>query len=351
MDPTLGPILLDLEGLALTAEERELLAHPAVGGVILFARNYADPEQLRALTRAIRAATPRSLLVTVDQEGGRVQRLRAGFTALPAPARLGAWYRQDPAAACQAAADLAWLAASELRAVDIDLSFAPVLDLDHGRSAVIGDRAFAATPDAVCALADAWCAGLRAAGMRACGKHFPGHGGVVEDSHHALPVDPRPLTELKRADLVPFARLSPTLAAIMPAHVVYPAVDARPAGFAARWLQDLLRGQLGFAGAIVSDDLGMVAARIADTPSARAHAALAAGCDLVLVCNDRAAAVTVIEEWPNLPDDPRAAARRAALRATPPPVAADPARRRRALDFAVRLAADASPIAVAPPAL
>lgn len=347
MEQSLGPVIMDVEGVELSAEERELLAHPAVGGVILFARNCAAPDQLSALTAAIRAAARRPLLVTVDQEGGRVQRCRAGFTVLPAPARLGALYRRDPTTACAAARDLAWLAASELRAVGIDLSYAPVLDLDHGCSAVIGDRAFAAAAETVCALAAAWCAGLRAAGMPACGKHFPGHGGVVEDSHQAVPVDRRPWAEIAAADLVPFARLSATLAAIMPAHVIYPAIDERLAGFSPRWLGEILRGQLGFRGAIISDDLSMAAAHSIGSACDRVEAALTAGCDLVLICHDRAAVVTVLDHWAAMHDDPRAAARRLALRAVAPTAVSASAHRRQALAWAAQLTADAD--AAAPP--
>jgi beta-N-acetylhexosaminidase len=287
--------MLDLEGTELTPEERELLRHPAVGGVILFARNYRDPDQVAALTLAVHALREPRLLVGVDQEGGRVQRFRSGFTRLPPAGRLGALYRHQPQRARQVAEHIGWLMAAELRAVGVDFSFAPVLDLDRGVSRVIGDRAFAHGVNAVSDLALAWVAGVHAAGMAAVGKHFPGHGGIAADSHVELPVDGRTLADLLIEDLVPFARLiDHGLEAVMPAHVVYAAIDASPAGFSAYWLGEVLRGRLGFQGVIFSDDLNMAAAGAGGDHRERARAALAAGCDMLLVCNNRPAAVEAI---------------------------------------------------------
>lgn len=292
---SLGPVMLDLAGTELAAEDRDLLAHPAVGGVILFARNYQDPAQLAALTRAIHAVREPRLLIGVDQEGGRVQRFRTGFTRLPPAGRFGALHRHQPQRARQAAERVGWLMAAELRALGVDFSFAPVLDLDRGVSRVIGDRAFAHGVNGVSDLAIAWIAGVHAAGMAAVGKHFPGHGGIAADSHLELPVDGRALADLTIEDLVPFARLiDHGLEAIMPAHVVYPHIDPYPAGFSRFWLQDVLRGQLGFQGVVFSDDLNMAAAGAGGDFRERARAAMAAGCDMLLVCNNRPAAVETV---------------------------------------------------------
>lgn len=287
----LGPVMLDLRGTEPDAEELEALRHPMVGGVILFTRNYRDPAQLTRLTAAIRQARQTPLLVAVDHEGGRVQRFREGFTRLPAMGRLGALWSSDPAAGRRAAHETGVVLALELRACGVDFSFAPVLDLDHGRSGVIGDRAFHAHPDAVTELAGALVSGLAEGGMGAVGKHFPGHGYAEADSHTDAPVDPRALADVEAADLRPFSRLAAAgLGGVMPAHVVYPEVDARPAGYSQRWLQDILRTRLGFQGVIFSDDLSMVGAHAVGPITVRAHAALEAGCDMVLVCNEPAAA-------------------------------------------------------------
>lgn len=292
---SLGPVMLDLAGLELTAEDRELLRHPAVGGVILFARNYQSPEQVAALTAAIHALREPRLLIAVDQEGGRVQRFREGFARLPPAGRFGALHRHQAQRARQAAEHVGWLMAAELRAVGVDFSFAPVLDLDRGVSRVIGDRAFAHGINVVSELAMAWVAGVHAAGMAAVGKHFPGHGGIAADSHLELPVDGRDLADLMLEDLVPFARLiDHGLEAIMPAHVVYPRVDAHPAGFSRFWLGEVLRGRMGFQGVIFSDDLNMAAAGAGGDYRERARAALAAGCDMLLVCNNRPAACETV---------------------------------------------------------
>ena len=286
-------LMLDLEGLAITPEEQDLLRHPAVGGLILFSRNYQEPDQLYELIHQVRAARP-DLLIAVDQEGGRVQRFRTEFTRLPPMAALGRYHGRDPEAACHAADLLGELMADELRAYDIDISFAPVLDLDFGTSSVIGDRSFNADPHAVTELAGAFIDGMARAGMAATGKHFPGHGHVAADSHLELPEDPRTWEQLQD-DLVPFKALAPRLDGIMPAHVRYQAVDAEPAGFSRHWLGKVLRGDCGYRGVIFSDDLGMAGAAGAGNFPQRAQAALGAGCDMVLVCNDRAGAVAVAQ--------------------------------------------------------
>ncbi|AGA90825.1 beta-glucosidase-like glycosyl hydrolase [Thioflavicoccus mobilis 8321] len=293
---SLGPVMLDLDGPELSPEERELLGHPAVGGVILFSRNFVEPAQIAALTSAIHAVREPHLLIGVDQEGGRVQRFREGFTRLPPVGRIGALFRDHPARGLRAAERLGWLMAAELRAVGVDFSFAPVLDLDRGISHVIGDRAFGDSQTAVTELATAWMRGVHAAGMAAVGKHFPGHGGVAADSHAELPRDERPLEALRHADLIPFERLiGHGLEAIMPAHVVYPRIDPQPAGFSSFWLRTLLRRELDFQGIIFSDDLTMQGAAGVGDHRARADLALSAGCDMILVCNDRAAALETID--------------------------------------------------------
>jgi beta-N-acetylhexosaminidase len=279
-----GSLMVDVAGTWLTAEDRHLLRQPEVAGLIIFARNIEHPRQVRELTAAIRAVRP-ELILAVDQEGGRVQRLRQGFVRLP-PMRALA----DHANAESLAEHCGWLMASEVLGVGLDLSFAPVLDLDHQRSAVVGTRAFEGDPERATSLAGAFIKGMNAAGMAACGKHFPGHGWAEADSHVAIPTDERSLEQIRAHDLIPFARLSRQLAAVMPAHVIYPQVDPSPAGFSRRWLQDILRGELGFDGVIFSDDLSMAGAHVVGDAASRIEAALVAGCDMGLVCNDRAAA-------------------------------------------------------------
>lgn len=295
---SLGPVMIDVGGTALTAEDRELLRHPAVGGVILFARNFESPAQLTELTAQIHAVREPRLLIGVDQEGGRVQRFRHGFTRLPPADRFGELYRRHPRegrAACEA---VAWLMAAELRSVGVDFSFAPVLDLDRGLTAVVGDRAFGSRARVVGDLGLAWLDGVRRAGMAGVGKHFPGHGGVTCDSHVELPIDPRPYRDLLMDDLVPFERLiAHALEAIMPAHIRYPLVDDQPAGFSTVWLRDILRERLGFQGVIFSDDLNMGAAASGGGPAQRARAASEAGCDMLLVCNNRPAALEVLDAF------------------------------------------------------
>jgi beta-N-acetylhexosaminidase len=286
MTDSLGPVMLGVEGLELSPADRERLLHPATGGVILFTRNYQDPGQLGALVRAIRALRSPELLIAVDHEGGRVQRFRNGFTDLPPMHRIGEVFAYDPARGQELARDAGWLLAQELQAVGLDFSFTPVLDRDIGVSAVIGDRAFHERPDVISLLAGCLLDGLDEAGMTGVGKHFPGHGAVAADSHEEIPVDPRPLAEIEAEDIAAFLPVLPRLGGIMPAHVIYPEVDSNPAGFSGIWLHDLLRVRWGFEGAIFSDDLGMAGAFVAGSPADRAHAAIYAGCDMVLICND-----------------------------------------------------------------
>lgn len=293
---SLGPVMLDLAGVEITPQEREMLKHPATGGVILFSRNFETIEQLHRLTREIHKLREPRLLIAVDQEGGRVQRFRDGFTRLPPAAWFGQLYAANPAHGKRVAEKAGWLMATELRSVGIDFSFAPVLDLGCGVSQVIGDRAFATRPTDVAELAHAWLMGAHAAGMAGVGKHFPGHGNVAEDSHYALPVDHRRFEDLIMGDILPFERMIHYgLEAIMPAHVVYERVDSRLACFSRYWLQQVLRERLQFQGVIFSDDLSMAAADILGDLPERASAALEGGCDMVLVCNDPAGAAKVLE--------------------------------------------------------
>ncbi|MCC2639461.1 MAG: glycosyl hydrolase [Moraxellaceae bacterium] len=291
---TLGALMLDLEGLTLAPAEADLLRHPHVGGVILFARNFSSVEQVTALVQAIRAVRP-GLIIAVDQEGGRVQRFREGFVKLPPMKVFGDLYATDPDTARQRSYQCGWLMASEVLATGVDISFAPILDVDCGLSQVIGDRAFHADPQVAVKLLREFIRGMHDAGMAATGKHFPGHGSVAADSHIALPVDDRPWAEIEALDLVPFAALARELQGIMPAHVIYSKVDPLPAGFSPFWLQDILRSRLGFDGVIFSDDLSMEGAVATGSFSDRANAALDAGCDMVLVCNHREGALEVLE--------------------------------------------------------
>jgi len=293
-EPTLGVLMLDLEGTTVSDVEKELLQRPSVGGLILFSRNYESVNQLRDLIASVRECRS-DILIAVDQEGGRVQRLRDGFLQLPALHAIAETALADPAHRQAITSTCGWAMAAELRHYDIDFSFAPVLDLFRQDSPVIKERAFAAEPAVVVALARAYIAGMQAAGMAATGKHFPGHGTVSADSHVELPVDERSFTEIEASDYSTFAGCIDLLDAIMPAHVIYPQVDAQCAGFSEIWIKQKLRQELGFDGVVFSDDLSMVAAHGAGSPETRAELALHAGCDMVLVCNDRACALTVAD--------------------------------------------------------
>ena len=284
-----GALMVDIEGKRLTPEDRRLLLQPEVAGLILFARNITHPRQVRELCHSVRALRP-DLIIAVDQEGGRVQRIRDGVVRLPS---MGQIARSDDAE--RLAEHCGWLMATEVLAIGIDISLAPVLDLDYGRNAVIGERGFGNDPERVALLAGAFIRGMNAAGMAACGKHFPGHGWVELDSHVAIPTDTRSLEELRKADLVPFSRLSWQLSAIMPAHIIYSKVDDKPAGFSKRWIQEILRGELGFQGVIFTDDLSMVGASGVGDISDRVEFAFRAGCDVALVCNHRASAERALE--------------------------------------------------------
>jgi beta-N-acetylhexosaminidase len=288
--------MLDVEGLTLTPADRALLAEPAVGGLILFSRNYASPAQLADLVAAARAVRKPPLLVAVDHEGGRVQRFRDGFSRVPPMRRLGQRYDDARAEALELSRTAGWIIGAELRASGIDLAFAPCVDLDWGVSEIIGDRAFHRDPAAVGELAAAFCRGMKAAGMAPIAKHFPGHGAVVADSHERLPVDRREYGELLD-DMRPYEKLigQRLLAGVMLAHVVYAETDRLPAGFSRYWIGDQLRSQMGFDGAVFSDDLSMKAASAFGSMPERAELALAAGCDMVLVCNDRPAARATVE--------------------------------------------------------
>ncbi|MBI4997810.1 MAG: beta-N-acetylhexosaminidase [Rhodocyclales bacterium] len=300
--------MIDIAGTGLSELDRDRLCHPLVGGLILFSRNYASPQQLQALCAEVHALRQPPLLIAVDHEGGRVQRFRDGFTLLPAMRELGRWWDKTPRSAAEAAYAIGYLLAAELRALGVDFSFAPVLDLDWERSGVIGSRSFHGGPEAVTTLAGALIDGMREAGMACCGKHFPGHGWAEADSHVAIPVDERDLDQLA-TDLTPYRRLK--LDAVMPAHVIYPQVDSRPAGFSPIWL-GMLREQLGFDGVIFSDDLSMEGASVAGDIVGRADAAWTAGCDVLLVCNSPAAVGELLARWQPQPD-PVSAARIARL--------------------------------------
>jgi beta-N-acetylhexosaminidase len=332
-----APVVLDIAGTTLTATDRKRLKHPLTGGLILFGRNWENRAQLTALTAQIKKVRP-DVLICVDHEGGRVQRFRTdGFTALPAMRVLGEQWMKDPMGATDAATALGHVLGAELRACGVDLSFAPVLDLDHGGSTVIGERAFHRDPRVATLLAKGVMHGLLRAGMGNCGKHFPGHGFVKADSHTEVPVDKRSLKAILAVDAKPYEWLSATLTAVMPAHVIYPKVDSHPAGFSQRWLKEILRGQMGFTGAVFSDDLSMEGARHLEggqlSYSEAASLALNAGCDLVLLCNqtvDGGAAVDELlsglgqaAEQGHWHPDPDSEQRRLALLPQTPPLAWD----------------------------
>ncbi|WP_312326649.1 beta-N-acetylhexosaminidase [Acinetobacter sp.] len=295
----IGALMLDIAGTTLTQEDIELLSAPQVGGVILFGRNIESPAQVRALTDHMRQVRP-DILIAVDQEGGRVQRLRQGFTLLPAMGKFGELYTRDPQRALELAEKCGWLMATEVLAVGIDFSFAPVLDLND-ISDVIGDRSFAQNIQDIIPLASAFLKGMKRAGMASTGKHFPGHGSVKADSHVAAAIDTRSYAEIQQKDMQTFIQLQPQLDALMPAHVIYSQVDPNPAGFSEFWIQKVLRQELGFDGVLFSDDLSMQAACVAGGADARIQAALKAGCDMGLVCNDRAAQCIALEGIEDLP--------------------------------------------------
>jgi beta-N-acetylhexosaminidase len=298
----LGPAVIDVVGPTLTDEDRNRLRHPAAGGVILFSRNYENPEQLSTLTTEIARLREPELLLCVDHEGGRVQRFREGFSTIPPMRTLGKLWDRDRDAAREAARAIAYIVGAELAAHGVDFSFAPVLDLDYGSSSVIGDRALHFDPTAVGALGACIVKGFADAGMGAVGKHFPGHGYAEADSHVAVPRDERKMAEIQKKDIVPFRMaIEAGLAAVMPAHVIYGQVDPEPAGYSKHWLQEVLRGKLGFQGIIFSDDLSMEGASVAGGVPERARAALAAGCDMVLLCNDPAGQEVLLDSLKDFP--------------------------------------------------
>lgn len=305
---TIGPVMIDFNGLQLTEQEIRRLKDPLVGGVILFTRNFESPSQLKRLLGEIRSER-NDIIVAVDHEGGRVQRFREGFTRIPCMGTLGKRYELDRASALKEAKEMGWLMAAELRAFDIDISFAPVMDRDYGISEVIGDRAFSSNPQSIIALCTAFISGMHEAGMASTGKHFPGHGAVVADSHVDIPIDKRSRAEIEREDMLVFKEMCKHgMDAVMPAHVIYPDVDSQPAGFSRVWI-NILRDQCDFDGVIFSDDLSMEGATVAGSFEARADAALAAGCDMILVCNNPDAADVVIKHLDSFKADDASSSR------------------------------------------
>ncbi len=297
-----GRLMLDVDGLVLSSDDRQLLANPQVGGVILFARNILSREQVCTLVAEIRSCS-KNILIAVDQEGGRVQRFSHGFTKIPSMQQVGDLVESAGSEGVALSRELGWLMASEVLACGLDISFAPVLDVDRDTSSIIGDRAFSDQPKKVITAAAAFIEGMQDAGMASTGKHFPGHGGVIADSHLEAPVDNRSWDQLKRHDLMPFQSLAKTLSGIMPAHITFPSIDPDSVGFSVFWLKEVLKEQLGFSGVIFSDDLSMKAADIVGSYVDKAKAALAAGCDMILVCNDRKGAREVLSymEYQQIP--------------------------------------------------
>ncbi len=325
---SLGPLMVDISGTELSPEDVDVLGHPLVGSVLLFTRNYRNPDQLGALTAAIRAVRSPHLMIAVDHEGGRVQRFREGFTKLPPSRSLGRRFDEDRRDALTLTRSVGWLMASELRSVGVDFSFAPCVDLDYGVSEIIGDRSFHRNPETVAALAAAYLMGMRDAGMAAVAKHFPGHGAVVADSHVALPVDRRAFVDMED-DVRPYRMLiENNLPGIMVAHVVFPVIDDLPASLSRRWITDILRGELGFHGCVFADDLSMAGAVAFGDVVERARLGLAAGCDVLPICNDRAAVMAVLDKFkPASPASPASQARLVRMRArgeAPVGLTADP---------------------------
>lgn len=296
MQDELGSLIIDIDGMELSSEDSEILAHPLVGGVILFARNYDSREQITQLCRALRLSRLSPLLIMVDQEGGRVQRFVNDFTRLPPMALFGRIYEENSHEACRLAVDCGWLMAVELLSIGIDLSLAPVLDLNKGMNNVIGERAFHYRPQPVIDLAKSFIKGMQEAGMAATGKHFPGHGAVNLDSHVAVPQDHRKMLEVEKEDMLPFRELIKFgISAMMPAHIIFPDVDALPVGFSPIWLNDILRSRLHFNGVIISDDLNMEGANISANYADRMLAAREAGCDFTLLCNNRQGVIQILD--------------------------------------------------------
>ncbi|MCW8879110.1 MAG: beta-N-acetylhexosaminidase [Kangiellaceae bacterium] len=318
----IGPVMLDIESTQLQSEDLELIANEKVGGLIIFSRNFKSAEQIFDLTKSIRQING-SIIIAVDQEGGRVQRLTDGFSVLPSLNRLGELYRKKPDIALEFASKVGELMALEVQSVGCDISFAPVLDLGFETSKVIGKRAFSTEVKAIVELGENYIQGMKNGGMLATGKHFPGHGSVEADSHFEIPVDKRSFDEISKLDLVPFAKLAEKLGGIMPAHIIFEAVDENPAGFSELWLKDVLRKQLQYDGVIFSDDLSMKGAEAAGDYNQRAKAALQAGCDMVLVCNDRPAAKQVVEGIQSLPNSPESSGRLARLKMRQNPMGLD----------------------------
>jgi beta-N-acetylhexosaminidase len=299
MTSSIGPLVVDLHAYELDAEEREFLQHPLIGGLIFFARNFDSPKQIAGLCRHIRMVRKKPILITVDQEGGRVQRFRNGFTRLPSMGQLGRLYQASPEIGLRLATTCGWMMAAELLAVGVDLSFAPVLDVDKGMSTMIGDRAFDRRPDVVIPLAKALTAGMREAGMASVGKHFPGHGSVSVDSHMGLPIDNRSFEQIAADDLIPFAEMMQAgMESVMAAHILFPAVHDKPVGFSLYWLQDVLRQQLAFSGLVFSDALDMHGADTAGGFPERVTASLEAGCDMALICNNRESVIKTLDGLP-----------------------------------------------------
>lgn len=300
MHNKMGTLIVSIESHDLTAEDREILAHPLIGGVILFTRNYASRAQLKHLCETIRSSSKKPLLIMADQEGGRVQRFVNEFTRLPPMGLLGKLYDNNHEVASHLAKDCGWLMAMELLSVGIDLSLAPVLDLNKGISKVIGDRAFHSDSKIVLKLAQSFMIGMHEAGMASTGKHFPGHGGIAPDSHMVLPIDQRSLKEIEQEDMVPFAHLiKNNMTAMMAAHIIFSQIDELPVGFSSIWLKDILRKRLGFTGTIFSDDLNMEGANISANYVDRVIAAREAGCDFTLFCNNRQGVINVLDHLPH----------------------------------------------------